>query len=146
MKTRRFENPGEAAKELFDGFNEWCEILTRHSIQATFAVIAANWAVHGSTESIIDNSLAKWSLGIAIAFLGINLLVAGWMSYLYNKRRKYADEDKERWEKEFQKAGEASKSTPWPYTDFIQGLGSFLRFFKVIVPFIAAILFVLSLF
>jgi len=36
-KKRRFENAGEASKELYNGFNEWCSILTKHSIEAAFS-------------------------------------------------------------------------------------------------------------
>ncbi len=143
---RRFNSSGEAAKELQEGFNDWSSILTKHSIEATLATIAANWAVHGNAQTILSNVWSKWSLAIAIGFLGINLLGSGWMTYLYNQRRRYADDNQDRWETEFQEAGKITKSTPWPYTDLIQGLGSVTRFLKVTVPMIAALLFIVSLF
>ena len=143
---RRFSSSSDATKELQKGFNNWSSILTKHSIEATLATIAANWAVHGNAKIILSNAWSKWSLAIAIGFLGINLLGAGWMTFLYNKRRRYADDNKDRWENEYQEAGKKSKSTPWPYTHFTQGLGSVLRFLKVTVPIIATLLFIISLF
>ncbi|OGP66471.1 MAG: hypothetical protein A2W27_04430 [Deltaproteobacteria bacterium RBG_16_44_11] len=143
---RRFSSSGEAVKELQEGFNDWSSILTKHSIEATLAIIAANWAVHGNKEIILNNVWSKWSLTVAIGFLGLNLLASGWITLLLNQRLRYADDDHNRWEDDFQKAGKKNKSTPWPYTNFIQRLGSVTRFLKVTFPIIAAILFIVSLF
>ena len=102
--------------------------------------------MYGNAKIILSNALSKWLLVFAIGFLGINLLGTGCMTFLYNKRRRYADDYQDRWENEYQKAGKKSESAPWPYTHFIQGLGSVLRFLKVTVPIIAALLFIVSLF
>jgi len=143
-KRRRFKDAGEASREVYDNFNTWGTILARHSIEATFAIIAANWAVHGSMQSLRSNNSARWSLIIAIAFLGINLLGSGLMTYRLGKRCDYAGEDKERWGEEFRVAGNNKKS-PWPYTCCIECLGSILRFFKTFAPAISAGFFIGSL-
>lgn len=145
MSSRRFKEPGDATKELYEGFNDWCAILTKHSIEAALAVIAANWAVHGSTDVILTNRYSKWSMAAAIGFLGINLAITGWITMQYNSRRRYADDDKNRWAREYEAAGKL-KASSWPYTCFMEWLGSFLRFLKVVIPFVSAILFILSLF
>ncbi len=144
MGRRRFKNAGEAAAELFSGFNDWSAILTKHSIEAALAVVAANWAVHGTAGALLRNGWSKWSMAVAIAFLGLNLLLTGLMASRYNKQTGYADHDKDRWEREYEKA--AGKASVWPYTRFIEVLGCVLRGLKVFVPLIAALLFVVSLF
>jgi hypothetical protein len=146
LNPRRFNNPGEAVKELQEGFNDWSAILTKHSIETALAVIAANWAVYGDVKAILDNSWSKWSLAVAVGFLGINLVLTGSITFLYNRQRRHADTDKEKWKDEYEKAGEELKSVPWPYTDKIQCMGSILRFLKVVIPMIAATLFIVSIF
>jgi len=144
-KRRRFEDAGDASQEIYDSFNIWGAILTKHSIEATFAIIAANWAVHSNLQELLNNTAAKISLGLAIGFLGLNLFGTGIMTCLLGKRCTYADDDKERWEKEFRAAGANSKS-PWPYTCCIERLGSILRFLKMWMPVISAGFFIGSLF
>jgi hypothetical protein len=144
LNFRRFNSPGDGAKELQEGFNAWCSILTKHSIEATLAIIAANWAVYGNTEVILDNIWSKWSLIVAVTFLGLNLVGTGWMTFLYNKHRRYADENKIRWKNLYEEAD--NKTTPWPYTHLIQAVGSISRFLKVIMPFMATTFFIVSLF
>ena len=142
-KRRRFNDAGDASQEIYDGFNRWSSMLTKHSIEATFAIIAANWAVHGSTKMLLENINAKWSLIIAIAFLGINLLGTSLMTCCYGRRCTYADKDKNRWELEFRAA--TSKQSPWPYTCCIEWLGTFLRFFRTFAPTVSAWFFIKSL-
>lgn len=142
--NRRFKNVGEASKELFEGFNKWCSVLSSHSLQAAYAIIAANWVVHGNANAILDNIFAKLSMAITIGFLGLNLLGARWMTVLYKKRCEYANENKEQWEKEFEEAAQVTSS--WPYTKLIENLGFWLRLLKAWAPVIAGILFILSLF
>ncbi len=141
---RRFSKPGDAWQELFDGFNEWGATLSSHGLQAAYALIAANWAVHGNARAILDNIFAKLSIAMIICFLGLNLLGDWWMVLLYENRLKYADDDKDRWEKEFQDA--AKEKSSWPYTKLIENLGLWLRILKTLAPVIAGILFILSLF
>jgi hypothetical protein len=47
---RRIEGPSVGTKEVQDAFNAWCEILTAHSLQASYAIIAANWARRERSE------------------------------------------------------------------------------------------------
>ena len=142
--NRRFQNSGEASKELFNGFKDWCSALATYSLQTAYAIIAANWAVHGVTNTILNNLFAKLSIGTIIGFLGLNLLCTGWMALLYQNRSDYTDEDRERWENEFKEA--AKKPSPWPYTKLIQGLGLSLRILRTLTPIIAGLFFILSLF
>ena len=80
-------------------------------------------------------------MAVAAAFLAINLLATGLMTLLHYKRILYAAEDQERWKKEYDEG-----MRYWPYTKNIEYLGFLLRVVKVLAPFTAAFLFVLSLF
>ena len=142
--NRRFENAGDAAKELFDGFNDWSAAVNVYGVQTAYAVIAANWAVYGNAQTILNNPWAKVSIAIVVGFLGINLLCIGLMTRLYSRRRCYADKDKERWKVEFEK--EVETSSPWPYTGFIEVLGSFIRIFNMWAPVMGGAIFIIGLF
>lgn len=142
--NRRFNSSGKAAKEIYDGFNAWSSLLTTRSIEVSFAIVAANWAVHGSKNDILHNFYSKWSLIIVIIFFGVNLLGTLLMTKLHDDRCHYIDENKIRWDKEYTQA--AAEPSPWPYTNGIELLGAFLRVFKGWVPVIAGVLFVISLF
>lgn len=142
--SRRFETAGKAADELYGGFNDWSSSIAAHGMQAAYSIIAANWAVHGDANGILSNSYAKTSMTIIVSFIGLNLLLTGWMTILYKRRINYANDDKGRWNIEFEK--ENDRSSSWPYTTFIEQLGSVMRFLKVSFPILAGVIFVLSLF
>ena len=144
LTTRRFKSSGDASKELFDRFNDWASALTARSIQASFAIIAANWAVYGSEQAILANPLSKWSLTIAMVFLGLNVTATWWMAVLYGRRVNHAQEDKDRWETEYIQV--ANRQAPWPYTKLIEGLGGWMRVANALVPLVAGSLFIASLF
>jgi hypothetical protein len=141
VSRRRFMSPGQAWSELYDSFNSWCEILTAHSLQASYAIIAANWAVHKGVDAILKNPYAKASMAFVILFLGLNLLIAGIMTLLHFKQLNYAEDNPNKWQEDF----EQSKKH-WPYTKCIEDLGLILRGLKICLPFVAAILFLISLF
>jgi hypothetical protein len=139
-----FGSAGEGLKEVGSAFNDWSAILTSHSIQAAYAIIAANWLVHGNAQTVLGNTWSKWSLALVFIFLGLNLLATRWMIKWHYKQYMYADADPERWEKGFEKS--KTEQTPWPYTKKIQNIGVWLRELKVWAPVAATILFIISLF
>jgi hypothetical protein len=140
----RFENPKAAAQEVVSAFNDWSSMLTNRSIEASFAVIAANWAVYGSAAAILAKPFAKWSIIAVIVFLASNLLMEWLMCCLLFARSQYAERDHNQWQQEY----DETKGTPdpWPYTEGIENLGHGLRVLKAFVPLIAAVLFIVSLF
>ena len=140
---RRFNSAGEAKEELQTEFNYWGSILTSHSIQIAFAIIAANWAVHGSARVILENCWSIWSMAIVLGFLGLDLLATRLMIRLHYKQILYSEEDVERWNKEY---NQAKGKRYWPYTKRIENLGIIFRELKVWAPVLAAILFIISLF
>ena len=141
--TRRFDNAGDASEELFVGFNDWSASISNYGMQAAYSVIAANWAVFGSSNAILTNSWSKTSMTIVVTFIGVNLFLTLWMTRLYRQRVEYADEDKGRWKSEFGD-GENMPSA-WPYTSAIELLGTVIRLLKTWAPIIAGIAFVLGL-
>ncbi len=139
-----YESAGEGLKQVGKAFDDWCAILTRHSIQAAYAIIAANWIVHGNTQTVLGNTWSKLSLALVFIFLGLNLLATRWMIKWHYKQYLYADANPERWEKEFEKS--KTRQTAWPYTEKTQNLGVWLRRLKVWAPVIATVFFIVSLF
>ena len=140
----KFNDAQEAYDDLNSSYNAWGEILTNRSIEASYAIIAANWAVHGGVNEIINNGCAKWSMIVVFVFLGLNLLGTRIMvGKLYN-RAEYAEKDTKRWEDEHQ----ACRSNPkyFPYTKFIDRFGVEMRGLKTSFPILAAGLFIWSLF
>ena len=140
----RIKDPGAGLQEVVDAYNDWSSMLTNRSIEASFAVIVANWAVYGSPSLILAKGFAKWSIIVVMVFLAINLLAAFWMSHLHSARFEYAEQDPNRWQREYEKTKGALD--PWPYTKAIENLGRWLRVLKAFAPLIAAGLFVVSLF
>ncbi len=140
-----FNNSGEALKKLQKDYEDWCSILTAHSIQAAYAIIAGNWVVHRSTDAILKNSWAKWSLIVVFVFLGFNLFCDYLMASRYYNRCLDAEGNSGGWQEEFNKKNQG-KDTPWPYTKSIQNLGKGTRWLKVWAPIIGALLLVLSFF
>ena len=141
LVKRKYKQAGDATKELQDAFNDWCSILTSHSVQAGYAIIGANWVVHKETTKILGNCWSKWSIILVVAFLGINLAATYTMTVLHKRRLDHAEEDLNRWSQEFQ---EVKKY--WPYTECITDLGSKVRLLKCALPFIAAVFFIVSIF
>ena len=133
--------------KLNTDFNAWCELLTTHSMQACYALIAANWAVHGNIQHILCNIYSKWSIAIVLGFIGINLLLNWLMVQFHFSQYIHAERDIDAWTKEYiDYKDHVGDRTYWPYYKRIEYLGHFFRFIKMIFPFIAAVLFIKSLF
>ena len=140
-KDRRFNNATSAKQQLIKDFNDWCEIFTSHSLQTAFALIAANWAVHGTSRTILNNTWAKWSIISILLFLAINLIIDYIMTTEHNKRYRHADDDPVRWEREYK---ENATDKIWPYSPCIEYSGKFLRILKLLCPVISSIFFIIS--
>jgi hypothetical protein len=142
--VRRFTTPGDATRELYEGFNAWTKSLSDYGLHAAYALIAANWAIHGVAKEILANPWAKYSMVAAVGYLGAHLLAAGCMVLLYKRRAIYADHNKDRWDKEFHDNRE--KASPWPYTNLIQILGALIQFLNAVGPLTSGACLVASMF
>ena len=139
-----YKNAGEGLQNVGKAFEDWGATLTNHSIQAAYAIIAANWIVHGDAQTVLGNTWSKLSLVLVFIFLGLNLLATRWMIKWHYEQYLYADANPERWKKDFERS--KMEQTAWPYTKRIQRLGVWLRRLKVWAPVMAAVLFIVSLF
>ena len=138
---RKYKQPMDAINEVQSAFDDWCSILTSHSVQASYAIIGANWIVRRSAEAILANCWSKWSIIIVMLFLALNLVTTYIMTLMHGKRLDYAEDNPEKWNSEFNR-----RPKYWPYTKSIDELGFFVRFCKCALPFTAALFFVVSLF
>jgi hypothetical protein len=140
---RLFDTAHGALGAIREDFHYWTGRLTDTSLQLSYAVIAANWAVFGSVERIGNEPLAKLSVACVVVSLGLNVLGTKAMSELLRVRVEYAEGNPERWTDEFRRAGGCTD--PWPYTSRIERLGRGLRELKTWLPILAGVLFFLAL-
>ncbi|OVE74484.1 hypothetical protein BVX94_00100 [bacterium B17] len=140
----RFKTAGEALDRLGRDFNDWSEILTTRSIQAAYALIAANWAVHSSVDAILQNIWAKRSLVSVFVFLGLNLVLSYFITGSLYRQYYRAESNLDAWEKEYEKSNK--QPSAWPYTKTSEILGAALRAIKVWMVVLATLFFLVSLF
>jgi hypothetical protein len=134
-----YATPGDGLKAVRDDYLYWTGRLTDSSVQLSFAVIAANWAVFASVQSVLMNPWAKSSVFLVVVSLALNLLGAKQMGELHRKRVDYAATDVERWEKECVAA--LGRSDPWPFTPGIELMGRTMRELRTWLPLAAGALF-----
>jgi hypothetical protein len=139
--ARRFQQATDATKELHDHFNAWTTGLSGYALQVTFALIGANWALHGS--QIFGDRWATLSITVAILYLAIRLALYGAMVLVTWYRHRYADADKKRWSREFRE--NADKESPWPYSRWNDIIGATLHWLHVILPFACGVLLLVSI-
>jgi hypothetical protein len=138
-----FETPNAALADVRDYYKGWTGRLTDQSFQLSMALIASNWAVFGSLNQILSNYFAKLSIGLVVIGLWLTLITSWLMSEFLRKRINYAEQDPQRWAREFEES--RGKEFPWPYTEGIDSLGILLRFFKTIIPITGGVSFFLAL-
>lgn len=134
--------PQEGKEELRRYADEWSTAVGSLGIQATYAIIAANWAVHSNAGKVLGNMYAAISMGLCIGFLLIALLLTETMTELLRNRWQRAEDSPEWWSREWKEKA----TSRWPFTDGIERLARWLRYFKVCSPIVAGLFFILSLF
>lgn len=138
-----YESPNEALKAVSDDYLYWTGKLTDTSLQLSYAVIAANWAVFGTVDKLLGNFWARLSVGLVISSLLLSLFGAKWMGELHKKQVDHAESDLARWEKEFNT--NKGKRVAWPFTRTIEILGRVMREIKVWLPVLAGLAFLIAL-
>jgi hypothetical protein len=139
-----YKDPQEALRGLGDGFNYWTGKLTESSFALSLAIIAANWAVFGSLDRLLNNLWAEISISAVICSLVVSLFGNWILGGMLRRRIAYAEADPENWAREFK--GAQGKSTPWPSTAGIDGRAAFLRFLKTWLPIAGGACFLVALF
>jgi hypothetical protein len=138
-----YESPSDALKAVRDDYLYWTEKLTDTSLQLSFAVIAANWAVFGSVDKLLSNFWSKLSIGLVIFALLLGVFGAKWMGELHRRQVDHAESDLTRWDAEFK--ANAGKRVPWPFTSAIEYFGRVMRELKAWLPLLAGIAFLIAL-
>jgi hypothetical protein len=138
-----YRTPNEAMQAIREDYLYWTGWLTDTSLQLSYAVIAANWAVFGSVDELLTSFWSKLSVGLVIVSLGLNVAGAKWMGELHRARIDYAETDTVRWQNEFEET--AGKRDPWPFTRKIEKLGRGLREAKPWLPILASLSFLMAL-
>ena len=125
----------DALKSINSSFNAWTQALSERSVQLSYALVAANWAVFSSTDRLLANRWAVASLSIVVAFLVVNVVVTRIISEKLRTRYVYAESDPVRWEEEFKKY--RGKPVPWPFTSGIDHWARTLREARTWLPLLA---------
>jgi hypothetical protein len=135
-QNTRYVSAFKALESLEGGYAYWSSKITETSVQLSFALIAANWAVHGS-DALKTELLPR--ISVACAFLGLmtTLITANCLTKLIDKRQDYAEEDPSRWEAEWQNS--QTQKDPWPYTRAIERVGEISRCLRFWFPILGAI-------
>jgi hypothetical protein len=136
-----YENPGKALEAIVCAYDAWSGSLTNTSLQMCYAVVAGDWLIFGSIDSIRKNHWAIWSLSMVLAALSVNMISAWFMSEWLRKTLENAECDND-WEKKFTDA--AGKRDPFPFTKRIEFTTTALRFVKMICPLMGGLLLILG--
>jgi len=138
-----YATPNEALKAVREDFLYWTGRLTETSLQLSYALIAANWAVFGSVEKLLNNLWAKLSIILVVIGLGLSVAGAKWMSELHRERIDYAETNESRWCREYERS--RGERLPWPFTRKIEVGAQFLRGAKTWLPLAAGVSFFIAL-
>jgi hypothetical protein len=134
----------DALKAVRDDYFYWTGKLTETSVQLSYAILGANWAVFGSIDKILLNFWSKLSVLLIVLSLALGVLGAKAMGEKHLDRIKYAEDDPVRWKAEF--AATAGTRDPWPFTSAIESLGIAMRAAKTWLPLLAGAFFFVALF
>jgi hypothetical protein len=138
-----YASPADATKAIQERYNYWTGKLNDVSLQLSFAVIAANWAVFKTTDSVIQNGWSRMSIAIAIAGIGANLLATWWIGDALGDQVGYAETDLARWESEYQT--NTGKKTEWPFPERMVALAKLARRIRIWIPIIAGLVLLMGL-
>jgi hypothetical protein len=139
-----YENPQAALKSIRDDYFYWTGKVTESSFALSLAVIGANWAAFGSVDKVLNNLCAKISIAVVISSLAISLIGNWCLGEQLRKRVAYAEDNAERWQKQFTE--NAGKATPWPSTQTLDRLAYWFGLAKTFLPVIGGAFFLLAFF
>lgn len=138
-----YSDSSEALKAVRDDYHYWTGKLTDSSFELSVAVIAANWAVFGTVDRVLQSPWSRASIAIVVLSLLLSLLGAKIMGEAHRLRIEYAETDPSRWRGEFHATH--GSDDPWPFTRGIVRLGRLLRECKTWLPITGGAAFFLAL-
>ncbi|SPE27193.1 membrane hypothetical protein [Acidobacteriia bacterium SbA2] len=139
-----YESPAEGYKKVQTEYEYWTGKLTDTSMQLSYALIAANWAVFGSANSVLHNRYSKWSIALVLFALGVNLFGSWLLGELHRARAVGAETRSSEWNLEWERY-KGQTNPRWPFTRSIIAVGRTMRYIKVWFPLIGGGLFLIAL-
>jgi len=136
-ETRLYSSPGEALKKVSSEYEYWSGKLTESSVQMSYSLIAANWIVFGSVNGVLNSLGAKLSLLMVFIGLAANVIGAWLLSESLRKRVEYGESNSVRWKTEYTNSD--NKRVAWPFTNFMELTGKWMRRVKAISILVSAI-------
>jgi len=134
-----YKDAGEATIALRDSYRTWTRNLTEWSIQLSYALLAANWAVFGTAKAILDSFCSTLSVVLVVLALTVNLIWAKSLSARVKARIEYAEQDHERWSNEFETY---KTDKDWPFTESINSSSDDMRSLRFLLPIAAGAAFI----
>ncbi|MBX3625031.1 MAG: hypothetical protein KF892_08480 [Rhizobacter sp.] len=125
---------------MTEAVNSWTAGFSKHAGQMVFAVMAANWALHGT--GILRSERATTSMALCIVYLSAQLVLMGFNVYVLDSRHRYAAKNRSDWLKEFEER--AGSGDSWPYTKGLERSGRIQRFLNLALPLLAGLLLLFS--
>jgi len=141
--TRAYENPAAGLRAIRHYYDHWTGTLTTRSFELSITLIAANWAVFGSVDRVLNNFWAKGSILVLVLNVLTSLAGVLAMAWLHRRRWKEAEANPDQWERQWEQA--AGTNDPWPFTPAIENLGVSLQVCRATLPLIGGLLFLVGL-
>lgn len=138
----RFDSPAAGLRELVKYKDDWSLDLNSKSTQASYAIIAAAWAVFGTQHVLFENWWALAAVSLALVHIGLTLIVHLFIIERLTRRFWFAQKNSEKWAEEWRQSG--SPTSLWPYDKSIQRTGRVFHWIKVILPALAAVILIIS--
>lgn len=140
-RPRQYASAADGQKVLGSKYDYWTAKVGDLSFQASFALVAANWAVFA--PNIKSSVLSVLSVLIAVLAAVVSLIGAARLAKLHYEQFYSAENDREKWQQGWA-ASERSKSQ-WPFNEDIINAGATLGVARVWLPIASAVLFALAI-
>lgn len=144
IAPRRFKDAGDASKELYDDFGAWTASLGKYALQLAFALMAANWALHGSSKNILDNPWATASMFCAVLYLTAFVVLMRLRTEEVRRQYEYAEGNKDLWHQEY--LDNLQIDSRWPYTKRCEDLAGLLQWLHFLGPLLCGLLLLISVY
>ena len=139
-----WNNAADGIKMLRKEYHYWTERLTAVSFQLWLSLIAANWAVFGSVDHIINNLWSKGSIFFVTLGVVVDVVGAWQLGELHRAEIDEANAHPDTWKKRFDK-GWGNPDERWPFTKGIEDTAKVFRYMKLTAMVVAWVLFFVAL-